>query len=80
MLDDTDLASNDTHAWTEIFITNLGWVGFDPCHGKCIDDRYVRVGCGYDFSFTSMIKGVKTNYSGTELLNHNLSVHAETSQ
>ena len=80
MLDDTDLASNDTHAWAEIFIANLGWVGFDPCHGKCIDDRYVRVGCGYDFSFTSMIKGVKTNYNGTELLNHQLSVQAQTSQ
>ncbi len=80
MLDDTDLASNDTHAWAEIFITNLGWVGFDPCHGKCIDDRYVRVGCGYDFSFTSMIKGVKTNYDGTELLNHHLSVQAESPQ
>ncbi len=80
MLDDTNLASNDTHAWAEIFISNLGWVGFDPCHGKCIDDRYVRVGCGYDFSFTSMIKGVKTNYNGTELLNHQLSVQAETPQ
>ena len=80
MLDDTDLAANDTHAWAEIFIANLGWVGFDPCHGKCIDDKYVRVGCGYDFSFTSMIKGVKTNYNGTELLNHQLSVQAQTSQ
>ena len=80
MLDDTNLASNDTHAWAEIFISNLGWVGFDPCHGKCIDDKYVRVGCGYDFSFTSMIKGVKTNYNGTELLNHQLSVQAETPQ
>ena len=80
MLDDTNLASNDTHAWAEIFISNLGWVGFDPCHGNCIDDRYVRVGCGYDFSFTSMIKGVKTNYNGTELLNHQLSVQAETPQ
>ena len=80
MLDDTNLASNDTHAWAEIFISDLGWVGFDPCHGKCIDDKYVRVGCGYDFSFTSMIKGVKTNYNGTELLNHQLSVQAETPQ
>ena len=80
MLDDTNIASNNTHAWAEIFITDLGWVGFDPCHGKCIDERYVRVGCGYDFSFTSMIKGVKTNYNGTELLDYQLSVQAETPQ
>ena len=80
MLDDTDVASNDTHAWAEIFIENLGWVGFDPCHGNCIDEKYVRVGCGYDFSFTSMIKGVKTNFNGNESLNHMLTIDAESSQ
>ncbi len=80
LLDDTDIASNDTHAWCEIFIENLGWVGFDPCHKKCIDDKYVRVGCGYDFSYTSMIKGVKSNYDGDESLEHKLSVQSQVSQ
>ena len=80
MLDDTDVASRDTHAWAEIFIENLGWVGFDPCHSNCIDEKYVRVGCGYDFSFTSMIKGVKTNFNGNESLNHMLTIDAESSQ
>ena len=80
MLDDTDVASRDTHAWAEIFIENLGWVGFDPCHSNCIDEKYVRVGCGYDFSYTSMIKGVKTNFNGNESLNHMLTIDAESSQ
>ena len=25
----------------EIFINDLGWVGFDPSHDKCIDEGYV---------------------------------------
>ena len=80
LLDDTDIASNDTHAWSELFIENLGWVGFDSCHKKCIDEKYVRVGCGYDFSQTSMIKGVKSNYNGDEALEHILSVQSQVSQ
>ena len=80
MLDDTDVASRDTHAWAEVFIENLGWVSFDRCHSNCLDEKYVRVGCGYDFSYTSMIKGVKTNFNGNESLNHMLTIDAESSQ
>ena len=69
-----------THAWAEFFINDLGWVGFDPCHSSCINEKYIRVGCGYDFSFTSMIKGVKTNFNGNESLNHMLNIDAESSQ
>ena len=72
LLDDTDIASNDTHAWSELFIENLGWVGFDSCHKKCIDENYVRVSCGYDFIDASPIKGVKLNYLGEEALNFKL--------
>ena len=35
-----------THAWVEVFIRNLGWVGFDPSHKKCIDENYIRISCG----------------------------------
>ena len=44
-----------THAWAEFHIANLGWVGFDPSHHTCVDQKYVRFSCGYDFSYTSMI-------------------------
>ena len=80
LLDDVEIATNDTHAWAEIYLSDLGWIGFDPCHKKCIDENYVRVGCGYDFSHTSMIKGVKTNYNGSEILTHQLCVQSQTSQ
>ena len=80
LLDDSEIAENDTHAWVEIYINNLGWVGFDPCHKRCINDTYIRVGCGYDFSYTPMIKGVKSNYNGEEYMSKELVVQAQSSQ
>ena len=46
LADDSGHGDNDTHAWVEIFIKDLGWVGFDPSHKCSIDDKYVRMGCG----------------------------------
>ena len=68
LLEETNSGENTTHAWVEIFIRNLGWVAFDPSHKKCIDDKYIRISTGFDFEDASTIKGVKTNYNGTELL------------
>ena len=50
-------------------ITKLEWL-----------EIYVRVGCGYDFSFTPMIKGVKSNYNGEEFMSKELVVQAQSSQ
>ena len=68
LLEDLNSGENSTHAWTEIYIEELGWVAFDPSHKKCIDQTYVRVSAGLDFLDASMIKGIKTNYNGSELL------------
>ena len=68
LLEDSNSGENSTHAWTEIYIKELGWVAFDPSHKKCIDQTYVRISAGLDFLDASMIKGIKTNYNGSELL------------
>jgi transglutaminase-like putative cysteine protease len=36
------------HFWAEAYVPRLGWVGFDPAHGVCPDERYVRVAIGLD--------------------------------
>ncbi len=46
------------HAWAEIRIEGLGWVGFDPANRCCPDDRYVRVGSGYDAHDAAPIRGI----------------------
>ena len=52
-------------------------MAFDPSHKKCIDEKYVRISCGYDFIDASPIKGVKLNYLGSEKLNFKLSINSD---
>ena len=47
-----------THAWAELYIEDLGWVGFDPTNQCCPDERYIRVSCGLDASYAAPIRGV----------------------
>ena len=47
-----------THAWAELYIEDLGWVGFDPTNQCCPDERYIRVACGLDASYAAPIRGV----------------------
>ncbi|MEM9473904.1 MAG: transglutaminase family protein [Pseudomonadota bacterium] len=47
-----------SHAWAEVFVPDLGWVGFDASNGVCPDDRYVRVGSGADAEEAAPIRGV----------------------
>lgn len=68
LLEDVNSGQNSTHAWAEIFLKDLGWVAFDPSHKKCVDHTYVRISAGLDFVDASMIKGIKTNYNGNEML------------
>ena len=77
---DSGHGDNDTHAWVEIFIKDLGWVGFDPSHKCSIDDKYVRMGCGFDFADASMIKGVKSNFKGEETLDKEINIQLQGSQ
>lgn len=56
---DGENQQNAGHAWAEAWIDNIGWVAFDPAHGLCPDDAYVRVAVGLDFLAASPIRGVR---------------------
>ena len=45
------------HAWAEIHVAGLGWVGFDAANRCCPDARYVRLGSGLDARDAAPIKG-----------------------
>jgi transglutaminase-like putative cysteine protease len=47
----------ETHAWAEVFLQELGWVGFDPANALCPTERYVRLGCGLDAADAAPIRG-----------------------
>lgn len=46
------------HAWAEVCVAGLGWVGFDPANGCCPDDRYIRLGSGLDARDAAPIRGL----------------------
>jgi transglutaminase-like putative cysteine protease len=51
-------AHEAAHAWAEIWVEGLGWVGFDPANACCPDERYVRLGSGRDARDAAPIRGV----------------------
>jgi transglutaminase-like putative cysteine protease len=46
------------HAWAELHVAGLGWVGFDPANGCCPDARYIRLGSGFDAQDAAPIRGI----------------------
>ena len=46
------------HAWAEVFVEGLGWVGFDTANNISPDDRYIRVALGRDYTDAAPIKGL----------------------
>jgi transglutaminase-like putative cysteine protease len=61
------------HAWGELHLPDLGWVGFDPANRCCPDDRYIRLGSGLDAMDAAPIKGIARG-PGTESLDVRLAV------
>lgn len=45
------------HAWAEVWVEGLGWIGFDPANRCCPDDRYIRLASGVDARDAAPIRG-----------------------
>ena len=63
-----------THAWAEVHLDSLGWVGFDVSNGISPDDRYVRVATGLDYSEAAPVSGMRIG-AGDEALT--VAVHVQ---
>jgi len=48
-----------THAWAEVHLDDLGWVGFDVSNGISPDERYVRLATGLDSRDAAPISGMR---------------------
>ncbi|WP_420404019.1 transglutaminase family protein [Nisaea sp.] len=64
------------HAWAEIHVIGIGWVGFDISNGISPDERYVRVACGLDYKEAAPVSGLRFGNSA-ESLSVNLQVEQQ---
>jgi transglutaminase-like putative cysteine protease len=55
------------HAWAEVMIDDLGWVGFDPANGICPTDAYVRMAVGLDYLEAAPVRGAHYGGAGERL-------------
>jgi transglutaminase-like putative cysteine protease len=67
------------HAWAEVYLPDLGWVGFDAANGICTTDAHVRVAIGLDYLGAAPVRGSRYG-GGSETLDVALHVDAMMSQ
>ncbi|MCB1883891.1 MAG: transglutaminase family protein [Geminicoccaceae bacterium] len=48
-----------SHAWAELHLSGLGWVGFDAANRVCPTESYVRVAAGLDYGATAPVRGIR---------------------
>ena len=65
-----------SHAWAELMVEGLGWVGFDAANGCSPDARYVRLCCGRDAAEAAPIRGAVRG-RGTETLEASVQIAAQ---
>jgi transglutaminase-like putative cysteine protease len=47
-----------THAWVEVFLPSLRWVGFDPTNNVLAGERHIAVAVGRDYADVPPSHGV----------------------
>lgn len=64
---DERVAQTATHAWAEVHLPGLGWVGFDPANDHCPDARYVRLATGLCYADAAPVSGMRIGPAGEDL-------------
>ena len=56
-----------THAWVEVFLPSLRWVGFDPTNNMLTGERHVTVAVGRDYDDVPPSRGVYKGDTDSQL-------------
>jgi len=54
------------HAWAEIFVAPIGWIGFDPALGYCPRDEHLRIAQGLDYYGAAPRRGASFGFAKEE--------------
>lgn len=63
-----------SHAWVQVYIHGQGWFGLDPTNNQVVDERYVVLAVGRDYSDVAPVKGT---YYGSPTHSMDVSVKIE---
>jgi transglutaminase-like putative cysteine protease len=66
-------AGEASHAWAELHVPDLGWIGFDASNGVSPNEKYIRLGSGLNARDAAPIRGVSQGV-GREALDVDVSV------
>jgi len=56
-----------THAWVEVYLPSLGWVGFDPTNDVPAGERHIRAAIGRDYADVPPTRGTFKGIAESEL-------------
>ena len=75
--EDHDRSTPDaTHAWVDVLLPQLGWVGFDPTNNLVAHHRHIRTAVGRDYADVPPTHGIFRGKTDSELY---VAVHVEAS-
>ena len=73
--EDHDRSTPDaTHAWVDVLLPHLGWVGFDPTNNLVAHHRHIRTAIGRDYNDVPPTHGIFRGQTDSELF---VAVHVE---
>lgn len=73
---DLEKIQTASHAWAEVYLNGLGWVGFDISNSISPDHRYIKLASGFDYEDVIPISGVRIG-SGDEHLSTSIVVEQQ---
>ena len=60
-------ADGASHAWLDVLLPELGWVGFDPTNDTIVGERHIEVAVGRDYNDVPPTRGMYKGNAGSEL-------------
>ena len=64
---EADTIQTASHAWAEVYLEGLGWVGFDVSNSISPDQRYIKLASGFDYADVIPISGVWIGTGGERI-------------
>ena len=64
---ENDTMQSASHAWAEVYLDGLGWVGFDVSNSISPDHRYIKLASGFDYADVVPISGVRIGSGGERI-------------